>query len=144
MLSIARRLGLESLQNRPVLGNTETLVRYCRLRLQDPKIEQFHIFFLDGHYQIIMEEIHQTGTIDQTAVYPREIIKKALAHGATWLLLTHNHPSGNCTPSQADIHLTQHIIEAGSKLGIHVYDHLVISTTSYVSIKDSHNLPGMG
>jgi DNA repair protein RadC len=141
MLSISKRLGLETLQHRTTLGNIESLVRYCRLRLQDPKIEQFHVFFLDGHHQIITEEIHQIGTVDQTVVYPREVIKKALSCGASWLILTHNHPSGNCTPSQADIDLTQHIMEAGEKLGIRIHDHLVISTASYVSMKETGCFP---
>ena len=141
MLTIAKRLGQETLQNRFSVGNVESLARYCRLRLQDPKIEQFHVFFLDGHHQIITEQVLQVGTVDQTVVYPREVIKKALEVGASWLILSHNHPSGNCTPSEADIHLTRHIMEAGEKLGIDVYDHIVISALSHVSMRESKCLP---
>jgi DNA repair protein RadC len=141
IFSISKRLGQETLQNRFSLGNMESLVRYCRLRLKDPKIEQFHVFFLDGHHQVITEEILQVGTVDQTVVYPREVIKKALEAGASWLILSHNHPSGNCTPSHADIKLTRHIMEAGEKLGIGVYDHLVISAISYTSMREVNCLP---
>lgn len=141
IFSITKRLGQETLQTRFSIGNTESLVRYCRLRLTDPKIEQFHVFFLDGHHQIITEHVLQVGTIDQAVVYPREVIKKALEVGATWMILSHNHPSGNCTPSHADIDLTRHIMEAGEKLGVQVYDHLVISATSYVSMRETNCLP---
>lgn len=141
IFSITKRLGEASLQNRFSLGNIESLARYCRLCLQDPKIEQFHVFFLDGHHQIISEKILQTGTVDQTVVYPREVIKKALEVGATWMILSHNHPSGNCAPSQADIDLTRHIMEAGEKLGIGVYDHIIISSINHVSMRESNCLP---
>lgn len=141
IFSITKRLGQETLRTRFSLGNIESLVRYCRLRLQDPKIEQFHVFFLDGHHQIITEQILQIGTVDQAVVYPREVIKRALEIGASWMILSHNHPSGNCTPSQADIDLTRHIMEAGEKLGIRVYDHLVISAISYVSMREANCLP---
>lgn len=141
IFSITKRLGQQTLQTRFSLGTMESLVRYCRLRLNDPKIEQFHVFFLDGHHQIITEQVLQIGTVDQAVVYPREVIKKALEVGATWMILAHNHPSGNCTPSQADIELTRHVMEAGEKLGIQVYDHLVISSTSHTSMRDTHCLP---
>ncbi|MFN7662682.1 MAG: RadC family protein [Alphaproteobacteria bacterium] len=141
IFNIAQRLGQTTLQKRFSVTNMENLARYCRLRLQDPKVEQFHVFFLDGHHQIITEQVLQVGTVDQTVVYPREVIKKALEVGATWLILSHNHPSGNCTPSSADIELTRHIMEAGEKLGIGVYDHLVISAISHVSMRESNYLP---
>ncbi len=132
---IAERLGKETLDTRFSVGNTDQIIRYCRLKLIDPKVEQFHVFFLDGHHQLITEKVHQKGTIDQTVVYPREIIKEALTAGATWLILAHNHPSGNCTPSDADIALTHHIMSAGEKLGIGVYDHFVFSGATYTSLR---------
>lgn len=141
ILTITQRLGQETLQKRFSVANVESLARYCRLRLQDPKIEQFHVFFLDGHHQIITEQVLQVGTVDQTVVYPREVIKKALEVGASLLILSHNHPSGNCTPSQADIELTRHIMEAGEKLGIEVYDHIIISALSHISMREARCLP---
>ena len=132
---VAKRMGKEALPSRLNMGDDDQIVRYCRLRMLDPKVEQFHVFFLDGHYQLITEIIHQKGTVDQAAVYPREILKEALTCGASWLILAHNHPSGKCIPSEADIDLTNYIIAAGEKLGIRVYDHFVFSTSAHTSFR---------
>jgi DNA repair protein RadC len=133
---VAIRLAQEQIKTKGVLSNKKELVRYCRLRIEDMKVEQFHVFYLDKKRQLIVDEIHQIGTVDRAAVYPREIIKQALYHGASSLLLAHNHPSGDCTPSRADIELTKYIMEAGEKLGIMVEDHLIVSATGYVSLRE--------
>jgi DNA repair protein RadC len=129
------RLSKAELLERPLLMNSDQLIRYCRLKIKDPKVEQFHIFFLDKKHQFLADEIHQVGTVDHAAVYPREIIKKALEHGSSKILMVHNHPSGDATPSKADIDLTRHIAEIGEKLGIQVNDHLVLGNGVYTSMK---------
>lgn len=133
--AIALRLARAELMDRPLLMDSEQLIRYCRLRIKDPKVEQFHIFYLDRKHQFIKDEIHQIGTVDHAAVYPREIIRKALEYGASKILMVHNHPSGDATPSKADVDLTKHIAEIGEKLGIQVNDHLVLGRGDYVSMK---------
>lgn len=133
---IGTRLAQEEIRTKSILSDREQLVRYCRLRIEDATVEQFHVFFLDIKLQLIVDEIHRKGTIDQAVVYPREIIKQALHYGASHLLLAHNHPSGDCTPSRADIDLTRYLMEAGEKLGIQVQDHLIISATGYVSLRE--------
>lgn len=133
--AVALRMGREDLVQRPLMNDLSQLIRYCRLRLVDPKIEQFQIFFVNKKNRLIREEIHQVGTIDHSIVYPREIIKKAMDCGASQLLLVHNHPSGDPTPSLEDIKLTQYIVEAGSKLDIFVKDHIVLGVTGYCSFR---------
>lgn len=133
--AIALRLAKAELMDRPLLMDSDQLIRYCRLKIKDPKIEQFHIFFLDKKHQFLTDEIHQVGTVDQATVYPREVIKKALEYGASKILMVHNHPSGDATPSKADVDLTKHIAEIGEKLGIQVNDHLVLGRGSYTSMK---------
>ncbi len=135
--AISQRLALSDINKRSILSDMEQLVRYCRLRIIDMKIEQFHVFYLDKKKQFIADEIHQKGTIDHTMVYPREIMKQALHYGAASLLLVHNHPSGECTPSQSDIDLTHFISEVGVKLGIDVLDHIIVSAQEYCSLKET-------
>jgi DNA repair protein RadC len=133
--AVALRLGREELVQRPLMNDLSQLVRYCRLRLVDPKVEQFQVFFLNKKQRLIREEIHQVGTIDHSIVYPREIIKKAMDCGASQLLLVHNHPSGDPTPSLDDIRMTQYIVEAGAKLDIHVKDHIVLGVVGFCSFR---------
>lgn len=133
--AVALRLGREELSQGPVMNDMSQLVRYCRLRLVDPKIEQVQVFFLNKKNRLIRDEIHQVGTIDHAMVYPREIIKKAMDCGASQLLLVHNHPSGDTTPSLEDIKMTHYIVEAGEKLGVHVKDHIVLGLTGFCSFK---------
>jgi DNA repair protein RadC len=133
--AVALRMGHEELAQRPLMNDLSQLIRYCRLRLVDPKIEQFQIFFLNKKQRLIREEIHQVGTIDHSVVYPREVIKKAMDCGASQLLLVHNHPSGDPSPSLEDIKLTQYLVEAGAKLDIFVKDHIVLGVTGYCSFR---------
>lgn len=134
--ALSERLAVSDLNKKSVLSDPDQLVRYCRLRILDMKVEQFHVFYLDKKQQFLADEIHQKGTVDHTMVYPRELIKQALHHGASYLLLVHNHPSGDCMPSQSDIDLTDYIHDVGSKIGIEVLDHIIISTHAHYSIKE--------
>jgi DNA repair protein RadC len=97
--------------------------------------EQFRILFLDKRNKLIADERQQIGTVDHTPVYPREVIKRALELSATAIILVHNHPSGDPTPSTADIEMTQAIVQIASPLGITVHDHLIIGKDGHASLK---------
>ena len=97
--------------------------------------EQFRILFLDKRNQIIADEVQQTGTVDHTPVYPREVIKRALELSATALILVHNHPSGDPSPSQADIQMTKAIIDIAKPLGIAVHDHIIVGKEGHASLR---------
>ena len=98
-------------------------------------IEQFRVLFLDKRNQLIADEVQQTGTVDHTPVYPREVIKRALELSATALILVHNHPSGDPSPSQADIQMTKAIINIATPLGISVHDHIIVGKAGHASLK---------
>jgi DNA repair protein RadC len=97
--------------------------------------EQFKIIFLDKRNQIIADEVQQTGTVDHTPVYPREVVKRALELSATAIILVHNHPSGDPTPSSADIQMTQSIVDIAKPLGIAVHDHIIVGKQGHASLK---------
>ncbi len=132
----ALRLSREEIMDRPVLGNWNKLVAYCRASMGFEKTERFRILFLNRHNVLIADEVQQTGTVDHTPVYPREVIKRALELGATALVMVHNHPSGDPTPSKADIDMTNEVKDAGSKLGITLHDHLIMTKAGHSSFKD--------
>ena len=122
----ARRLLRAEIADRPVISSWTQLVDYCRASLADERTERFRILFLDRKNRLIADEVQQRGTVDHTPVYPREVIRRALEVGATALILVHNHPSGDPTPSQADIAMTHEIRDAADKLGIALYDHVIV------------------
>ena len=97
--------------------------------------EQFRLLFLDKKNQLIADEVQQIGTVDHTPVYPREVIKRALELSATALILVHNHPSGDPTPSQADIQMTKAIVDIAAPLGISVHDHIIVGKSGHASLK---------
>lgn len=121
--------------NAPLLNNWQRIVDYCRAAMGCETKEQFRVLFLDRRNQLIREEVQQRGTIDHTPVYPREIVQSALSAGAGAVLLVHNHPSGDVTPSEADIRMTQAIIEACAPLDITVHDHLIVGRDKVQSFK---------
>ena len=129
-----RMLGQE-IMDKPVLGNWQALLDYCRVSMGGSKIEQFRILFLNRKNVLIADELQQSGTVDHTPVYPREVIKRALGLEASALILVHNHPSGDTTPSKPDIEMTMEIQDAGQKLGIALHDHIIVSTNDYTSFK---------
>jgi DNA repair protein RadC len=96
---------------------------------------QFRVLFLDKRNQLIADEVQQTGTIDHTPVYPREVVKRALELSATAIILVHNHPSGDPTPSRADIQMTQQIIAVAGPLGISLHDHIIVGKEGHASLK---------
>lgn len=129
-----RMLGQE-IMNKPVLSNWQALVDYCRSAMGGAKNEQFRILFLNKKNVLIADELQQSGTVDHTPVYPREVIKRALDLGASALILVHNHPSGDTTPSAPDIEMTLEIQDAGNKLGITLHDHIIVSASEHTSFK---------
>ena len=131
----ARRLAREEVVERPVLSSWDKVLGYCRTTLGRSEVEHFHLLFLDRKNRLIADETQQRGTVDHTPVYPREVVKRALDLGASALILVHNHPSGDPTPSQADIAMTEEIVEAGRTLGIVVHDHIVISREGHASFR---------
>lgn len=123
-----------SREDAPAFESPELAATYARLRLGRLEREEFHAFWLDSKHRVIASEILFVGTIDASAVYPREIVKSALAHNAAAVLFAHNHPSGDCTPSQNDLHITIKLKHALDLIGVRLIDHLVVSTISYSSI----------
>ena len=131
----AVRLLQDDVMNQPVLGNWQSLMDYCRVSMGHNKTEQFRVLFLNRKNVLIADELQQEGTIDHTPVYPREVIKRALDLSASALILVHNHPSGDPTPSPADIEMTRELQGAGEKLGISLHDHVVVSKSGNTSFK---------
>ena len=117
----------------PVINTFDAMVDYCRSAMAYQTIEEFRIIFLDSKLHVIAEEVQQRGTVDQVAIHPREVIKSAMMHGASAMILVHNHPSGIVTPSKADIEITKRIREAGEVVSIRLFDHLIISKSSVYS-----------
>ncbi len=133
--AVALRLAREEAMARPVLASWDRVLAYCRSALAHEKTERFHLLFLDRKHQLIADEVQQSGTIDHTPVCPREVVKRALDLGASALILVHNHPSGDPTPSRADIDLTSDLIASASALGISIHDHLIIGRSGHVSLR---------
>ncbi|MES0810637.1 DNA repair protein RadC [Roseibium sp. SCPC15] len=123
------------LNERQLLDSWSKVIEYLQASMELSTVEQFRILFLDKKNGLIADEVQQTGTVDHTPVYPREVIRRALEHSATALILVHNHPSGDPTPSRADILMTQKIIEVAKPLGIEVHDHIIVGLRSNVSFR---------
>lgn len=129
------RVAKGQLKQRTVLSSWATVIDYCRTAMAFADKEQFRILFLDKRNQLIADEVQQIGTVDHTPVYPREVVKRALELSATAIIMVHNHPSGDPTPSQADIQMTKAVIEVSKPLGIAVHDHIIVGKHGHVSLK---------
>ena len=131
----ARRLAKGAVAKRPVLSSWAGVLDYCRTAMAFAETEQFRILFLDKRNALIADEVQQSGTVDHTPVYPREVVKRALELVATAVILVHNHPSGDPTPSQADITMTRQIVDIAKPLGIAVHDHIIVGRDGHASFK---------
>jgi DNA repair protein RadC len=131
----ANRLARGQVQKRPVLSSWSSVIDYCRTTMAFAEKEQFRVLFLDKRNRLIVDELQQVGTVDHTPVYPREVVKRALELSATALILVHNHPSGDPTPSHADIEMTQTIIKVAGPLGIAVHDHIVVGKEGHAGFR---------
>ena len=135
LAAAAGRIAKGEIKRSVALSSWDDVVSYCRTGMAFADKEQFRILFLDKRNHLIADEVQQTGTVDHTPVYPREVIKRALELSATALILVHNHPSGDPSPSQADIQMTKAIIAIASPLGISVHDHIIVGKGGHASLK---------
>jgi len=131
----ALRLMQGEVFERPVLASWAQVLDYCRAAMGFEAKEQFRILFLDKRNQMIADEVQQEGTVDHTPVYVREVVKRALELSATAIVLVHNHPSGDPTPSRADIEMTKQIVDAAKPLGVVVHDHIIVGKQGHTSFR---------
>ncbi len=131
----ALRLMHGEIRQKPVLSSWSQVIEYCRAAQGHEEREQFRILFLDKKNQLIADEVQGRGTVDHTPVYVREVVKRALELAATAIVLVHNHPSGDPTPSRADIDMTKMIVDAARPLGVVVHDHIIVGRHGHASFK---------
>jgi DNA repair protein RadC len=131
----ALRLSKTRVLGRPVLSSWAALIDYCAAAMARSTTEEFRVLFLDRKNVLIADEVQSTGTIDHTPVYPREIVKRVLELGASAVILVHNHPSGDPTPSRADIEMTRDVTDAAKALKITVHDHVIVGRSGHSSFK---------
>ena len=129
------RLAREEISERPVLDNWDKLLVYLRVSMAHETVEQFRVLFLDRRNVLIADEVQHTGTIDHTPVYPREIVKRALALDASAIIMVHNHPSNHPAPSRPDIAMTTQVRDTVEMLGIVLHDHIIISRRGHSSFR---------
>jgi DNA repair protein RadC len=131
----AQRFAKGAMKKRLLLGSFREVVDYCRTAMAFATREEFRILFLDKRNGLIADEVQGAGTVDHTPVYPREVVRRALELAATALVLVHNHPSGDPTPSTADVKMTLDIIAIATPLGVIVHDHLIVGRDGHASLK---------
>ena len=131
----ALRLMQGNIMQRPVLTSWTAVLDYCRAAMGFEAQEQFRILFLDKKNRLIADEVQQRGTVDHTPVYVREVVKRALELSASAIILVHNHPSGDPTPSRADIDMTKQIVDAAKPLGVAIHDHIIVGRQGHASFK---------
>ena len=131
----AARMAKGAVAERTMLSSWSQVIDYCRTSMAFSDVETFRVLFLDKRNALIRDEVQQTGTVDHTPVYPREVVKRALELSATAIILVHNHPSGDPSPSQADIRMTRDIVGIAKPLGITVHDHIIVGKNGHASLK---------
>jgi DNA repair protein RadC len=138
-LKAVREAGLRVLRaevaKRPVLSSWQQLLDYCQAAAGHAEVEEFRLLFLDRKNALIADERQQRGTIDHTPVYPREVVKRALELGASALIMVHNHPSGDPTPSKADVEMTREVQRAAAVLGVTLHDHVILGRGRHASLR---------
>ncbi|MBN9333952.1 MAG: DNA repair protein RadC [Devosia sp.] len=120
---------------RPILCSWSALLEYCRATMAYESVEQFRILFLDKKNRLIADEVQQVGTVDHTPLYPREVIRRTLELSACALILVHNHPAGDPSPSAADVRMTREIAEITKQMGITLHDHIIVGRAGHVSMR---------
>ncbi|MBX6322489.1 MAG: DNA repair protein RadC [Rhodospirillaceae bacterium] len=131
----ALRMAWQEVLNRPVLSSWKSVIAFCHQAMAYERKEHFRLLFLDAKNMLIREEVQQTGTVNHAPVYPREVVKRALEVGASAIIMVHNHPSGDPTPSQDDIAMTREVAQIGAKLGIALHDHVIIGRRGHASLR---------
>jgi DNA repair protein RadC len=132
---LAERLLKHDLDEKPILQSWKALLDYSRATMGHLKKEQFRLLFLNKKHMVIADELQAYGTIDQTPVYPREVVKRALQLEASAIIMVHNHPSGDTRPSTADIQITKQIMQAADAVGVSLHDHIIISSKGHYSFR---------
>jgi len=135
MEAVGHRMARARVLKKPILSSWDALLEYCQTAMAHRDIEQFRVLYLDRKNVLIADEAQAEGTVDHVPVYPREIVKRALELNASALILVHNHPSGDPTPSRSDIDMTYEIQRAAELLGLTLHDHLVIGKAREVSFR---------
>lgn len=125
----------DQVKDRPILSSWNAVLDHCRTTMAYNDIEQFRVIFLDKKNKLIADEVQQTGTVDHTPVYIREVVKRALELSASAIIMVHNHPSGDPTPSRADIDMTKQVAEAAEPLGVTLHDHIIVAKSGHVSFR---------
>lgn len=138
----AHRLAQSKIMQKQMLSSWDSLLDYCKTSMAHKEIEEFRVLFLDTKNTLIADEAQAKGTVNHVPVYPREVVKRALELNASALILVHNHPSGDPTPSQADIVMTEQIQQACAVLSITLHDHLVIGSECHFSFRSEGILMG--
>jgi DNA repair protein RadC len=131
----AHRLARSRIMRQQVVSSWDALLDYCHTTMAHREIEQFRVLFLDNKNVLIADEEQARGTVDHVPVYPREVVKRALELNATALILVHNHPSGDPTPSDADIAMTRQVRDGAEALGLTLHDHLIIGRSRELSFR---------
>ena len=131
----ARKLARTGLQQQPIMSSWQVLIDYLTIDMAHLNHERVRVLYLDTKNRLVLDDLVSDGTLDEAAIHPREVVKKALELGASALILVHNHPSGSPEPSRADVQITNRIAEAGRLLGITVHDHVIIGKEGHVSLK---------
>ncbi len=135
--AMSQRMMRARVMNKPVLSSWDALLDYCHTTMAHRETEQFRVLFLDRKNTLIADEAQAKGTVDHVPVYPREVVKRALELNASALILVHNHPSGDPTPSQADITMTHQVQDACQVLGITLHDHLIVGKSRELSFRSA-------
>jgi DNA repair protein RadC len=125
----------EQIKDRPVIGSWNALIDYVRVQMAHEPTEQFRLLFLDRKNLLLRDEVQSRGTVDHTPLYPREVVKRALELGASAIIMVHNHPSGDPTPSRPDIDMTRQVVQALSAVGISVHDHVIVGKNRTLSFR---------
>jgi DNA repair protein RadC len=135
LAAAARRMAKGAVGKRETLGSWTAVIEYCRAAMAFAEVEAFRVLFLDKRNGLIADEVQGKGTVDHTPVYPREVLRRALELGATAIVLVHNHPSGDPTPSTADVTMTREIAALAKAMGIEVHDHIIVGRNGHSSLR---------
>jgi len=131
----ALRLARAELADRPLLSNWDRLMEYLNAVMARERVEQFRVLFLDNRNHLLADEVQGRGTVNHTPVYPREVVRRALELQATAIILVHNHPSGDPSPSPEDVAMTREVLDAARALGIALHDHVIVGNGRWVSLR---------
>ncbi|MEC4735385.1 MAG: DNA repair protein RadC [Wolbachia endosymbiont of Halictus tumulorum] len=134
------RSAREEVKYLPIINNWENLLDYLKVSIGSLNKENFRVIYMNKRYRLIAEDLQNFGTVDQTPIYVREIIRRALLIGSTSIVISHNHPSGDIQPSSSDMFLTRQLAEACKSIGIELIDHIIITFSSYFSFKENRLL----